>query len=308
MLKFNLVIPTYNSGLLWKEWINRYHAQTLKADSVLIIDSSSTDQTVTLSENAGFSVYKIEQSAFNHGGTRNLAAEMVGDCDILVFMTQDALLASPNALEKLLQPFINTEVAAVCGRQLPHREANPIAAHARLFNYPAKSSVKSRRDIDKLGIKVAFMSNSFAAYRKSVFKELGGFPQDTIFAEDMYLSAKIILASYQVAYCAEAQVHHSHNYTLKEEFQRYFDIGVFHQREQWIQQDFGTVNSEGKKFVISEFLFLLKNSPFWIFRMLVATFLKWLGYKLGFYYKSIPLYVCRKLSMNKGFWSYSKFK
>lgn len=88
-----------------------------------------------------------------------------------------------------------------------------LAVHARNFNYSSKSIVKSKADIEKFGIKTVFMSNSFAAYRRSVFEELSGFPEHTILAEDMFMAAKMIQAGYKVAYCAEAVVRHSHNYT-----------------------------------------------------------------------------------------------
>ena len=236
-LQFVLCVPTCNAGNQWQEWITAYQSQSLKADKVIVIDSSSSDSTVKLAEEAGFSVYSIPQSVFNHGRTRNQAVEFAKSfADVVVFMTQDAILASPDSLANLLSPFVDSKVAAVCGRQLPHHNATMLATHARYFNYPPESKVKSQVDIPTLGIKAAFMSNSFAAYRLSVFEELGGFPDNTILAEDMYLTAKMILSGYKVAYCAEATVFHSHNYTLKQEFQRYFDTGVFQQEQQWIQQ------------------------------------------------------------------------
>lgn len=268
-----------------------------------MIDSSSSDNTVKLAEEAGFSVYSIPQSVFNHGRTRNQAVEFAKSfADVVVFMTQDAILASSDSLVNLLAPFSDPEVAAVCGRQLPHHNATPLAAHARYFNYPSESKVKSKVDIPTLGIKTAFMSNSFAAYRLSVFEELGGFPDSTILAEDMYLTAKMILSGYKVAYCAEATVFHSHNYTLKQEFQRYFDTGVFQRDQAWIQQTFGKAASEGKKFVLSELKFLSKNAPHLLPKALLSTFVKWVGFKLGYHYQKLPYAWCRWLSMHKGYW------
>lgn len=302
-MNFTLLIPTYNAGELWLEWIKRYQSQSLKANKVIVIDSSSTDQTVPFAKQAGFFVHKIAKSAFNHGGTRNLATEFVSDdSEILVFMTQDALLAGPLSLANLLKPFEDPTVAAVCGRQLPHTDANPLATHARLFNYPTETRIKDSHDISALGIKTAFMSNSFAAYRLSVFKELGGFPQNTILAEDMFLTAKMILAGYKVAYCAEAMVNHSHNYTLKQEFQRYFDTGVFQAKENWIAQQFGNAGKEGKKFVISEMTYLAKNAPCWIPKAFFSTFCKYIGFKMGSHWESLPLSWRKNFSMHYSYW------
>ena len=303
MMKFHLIVPTHNANSLWQAWITSYQQQHVKADKVVIVDSSSTDQTALLAKGVGFGVHVIPQSEFNHGGTRNLGVSLLPDgTDIVVFMTQDALLGSDDAIEKLIEPFSDPDVAAVCGRQLPHLDASPIAAHARLFNYPDKTVVKTKADIPHLGIKTAFMSNSFAAYRLSVFKALGGFPENTILAEDMHLAARMILAGYKVVYCAEATVRHSHNYSLKQEFQRYFDIGVFQKNESWIQNSFGKAGSEGIKFVKSEFNYLLKNAPLLLPKAAMITLAKWLGFKLGYVWQKLPLSLCKKFSMHKGYW------
>ena len=303
-LQFVLCVPTCNAGNQWQDWITAYQSQSLKADKVIVIDSSSSDNTVKLAEEAGFSVYSIPQSIFNHGRTRNQAVEFGKSftTDVVVFMTQDAVLASPDSLANLLAPFVDSKVAAVCGRQLPHHNATLLAAHARYFNYPSESKVKSKEDIFALGIKAAFMSNSFAAYRLSVFEELGGFPDNTILAEDMYLTAKMILSGYKVAYCAEAKVFHSHNYTLKQEFQRYFDTGVFQQEQKWIQQKLGRAASEGKSFVLSELKFLSIKSPLLIPRAILSTLAKLIGFKLGYYYYMLPYKWSKALSMHKGYW------
>ncbi|MFU2114425.1 glycosyltransferase family 2 protein [[Pasteurella] aerogenes] len=302
-MKFTVIIPTYNAGSLWQKWIEAYQNQSLKADRVIVIDSSSTDQTAVLAEQAGFFVKKIAKSEFNHGRTRNVAVALAStDSEILVFLTQDALLSDSNSLKNLIKNFEDPEVAAVCGRQLPHLSANPLATHARLFNYPEQSKIKSTKDIDSLGIKVAFMSNSFAAYRKSVFEQLGGFPDNTILAEDMHLTARIIQAGYKVAYCAEAQVFHSHNYSLIQEFQRYFDTGVFQQKEAWIQDKFGKVGGEGKKFVISELKYLFGNAPLWVPLSLLSTVFKFFGFKLGYLWNKLPMLIVKNLSMHKGYW------
>lgn len=303
---FSIIVPTYNAGPNWGDWITAYRTQNIKADKVVVIDSSSTDNTAVLAEQAGFFVHRIATSEFNHGGTRNQAVkflESFANVDVVVFMTQDAILASPDSLASLLVPFADEDITVVCGRQLPHHNSTPLAAHARYFNYPSKSSIKSKSDIATMGIKTAFMSNSFAAYRLSVFEELGGFPNNTILAEDMYLTAKMILSGYKVAYCAEATVFHSHNYTLKQEFQRYFDTGVFQRDQAWLQQAFGQAVSEGKKFVLSELKFLSTNAPHLLPKALLSTFAKWVGFKLGYSYKRLPYQWCRRLSMHKGYWN-----
>lgn len=302
MHTFSLIVPTKNAGSQWPIWLDALKFQSVTPSAIVMVDSSSEDNTVSDAKNAGINVHIIDKCKFNHGGTRNKAVSFLSECDVLVFLTQDAIFNSPLDLDNLLSVFSVSDVAAVCGRQLPHYDANPLATHARVFNYPGESRIKSAADIAELGLKVAFMSNSFAAYRRDVFEKLGGFPENTILAEDMYMASKMILAGYKVAYCAEAAVRHSHNYTPWEEFQRYFDTGVFHACEPWIQEELGGASGEGLRFVKSELSYLWRNAPLWIPRALLTTACKLVGYKLGKNYNRLPISWRPKLSMYKSYW------
>ncbi len=276
--------------------------QTVKPMQALVIDSSSSDGGVELARQAGFLAHAIPVEQFNHGATRQLGVEMLAEAEILVFMTQDAVLAAPDALERLLACFADERVGAAYGRQLPHPGAGAIGAHARLFNYPARSEVKVVADAPRLGIKTAFISNSFAAYRRSALLEAGGFPGDVILSEDTYVAARMLLNGWKVAYCAEAQVFHSHDYSVAQEFQRYFDTGVFHGREPWIRKAFGQPGGEGMRFVRSELRYLARERPFMIPAALTRTLVKFAGYKLGTLERRWPLWLKRRLSMQAGYW------
>ncbi len=239
---------------------------------------------------------------FNHGGTRQMMVERHPEYDIYVFMTQDAYLEDPEALANIVWPFTDDSIGAVCGRQLAHLDASPLAEHARLFNYPPTSQVKSMEDAPRLGIKTAFASNSFCAYRRQALMQIGGFPQHVILSEDMYVAAKMLLAGWKVAYEGSACCRHSHNYTLWEEFRRYFDIGVFHAREPWIRQAFGGAGGEGLRYVLSELKFLgpsrLSAWPGSFLRNAVKLF----AYKLSQQERYLPKGLKKRLGMYKRYW------
>jgi rhamnosyltransferase len=302
MNKVGLIVPTLNAGDLWKSWLKVVDKQTRKPDFLLLIDSSSSDDTVVLARVYGFDIRVIPKAEFNHGGTRQWGVDTLAAADIIVFLTQDALLASPDAIEKLLAAFENPQVGAAYGRQLPHRDAGPIASHARLFNYPAESQLRGLEDRARLGIKTAFISNSFAAYRRSALMQVGGFPVDTIMNEDTYVAGKMLVAGWKIAYCADAQVFHSHDYRFQEEFKRYFDIGVFHTHAAWLQRTFGGASGEGLRFVISEMRYLKEHAPWLIPSAALRTALKWLGFKLGVLHMGLPRVVRRRFSLHKTYW------
>ncbi|MEN8131022.1 MAG: glycosyltransferase [Pseudomonadota bacterium] len=297
-----LVVPTLNAGAAWRSWLAALKRQTLKPDVMIVIDSSSDDDTVEFAREYGFQVEIIARKEFNHGTTRQYTIELIPNVEIVVFLTQDAILADARALENLVRALDDPSVGVSYGRQLPHKDATPIAAHARLYNYPSNSRLKSAKDIPELGLKTAFCSNSMAAYRKSALLRCGGFPSETIVNEDMYVAAKMLLGGWKVAYCADAQVYHSHNYTYVEEFSRYFDQGVFHARQPWLKKEFGSVEGEGFMFVFSEFRYIGARHIHLIPNIIIRTALNYLGYKLGKLEKHLSLALKRRLSMHSHYW------
>ena len=297
----HVVVPTLNAAADWPAFAPPLLA-SVTPEQVLIIDSSSTDQTAALARNAGFRLHSIERSEFNHGATRQLAAELLPQADILIYLTQDAVLTTPASIENLLRPFADPSVAAAYGRQLPRVGAGAIEAHARGFNYPEQSEIRSFASRERLGFKAIFISNSFAAYRRSALMAVGGFPRQVIFGEDTVTAAHLLMAGSKIAYVAEASVRHSHPYTWTQEFKRYFDIGVLHSRERWLQESFGHTGGEGKRFVRSEISYLWREDPLRIPSALMRTGLKLLGYKLGTSERSLSLGIKRRLSMHRQFW------
>lgn len=293
-----IVVPSYN-GL---GDLKRLVASLPDGINLYVIDSSSSDGTAEYLKTHGIDHCIISQREFNHGGTRQRAVEERPGFEAYIFLTQDAYLESPAAISRLLAYFDDPKVGAVCGRQLPHRDANPLAAHARHFNYPPHSQTKGLEDVPQLGLKVAFMSNSFAAYRAGALSQAGGFPSDVILAEDMYVAARMLLHGWKIAYAGDACCYHSHNYTISEEFRRYFDIGVFHVCQPWIQQEFGGAGGEGRRFILSEWRYLGFRYLAWWPTALIVTAMKLAGYKLGKQHARLPKKIRHTLSMHKGFW------
>lgn len=296
-----VIVPTLNAASDWARFAPALLA-CVPPDRVLIVDSESTDGTPALAQAAGFGLVGIARGEFNHGGTRQWAARFTGDAEILVFLTQDAVLAGPDAVARLLTAFHDPAVAAAYGRQLPRPAAGAIEAHARKFNYPASSDVRDLESRERLGIKAIFISNSFAAYRRPALTAVGGFPTDVIFGEDTVAAGHLLLSGYKVAYVAEACVYHSHRYSPVQEFRRYFDIGVLHSRESSLLGQFGRANGEGKRFVLSELKYLSKHDALQIPSAMARTALKLVGYRLGRMEARLSPAIKRRLSGQPSFW------
>jgi len=298
-----VMVPTYQGGQDWLQWIDHYQRLRYRPAEVLVIDSGSHDGTAEAAQAAGFTVQHIDSRDFNHGATRQQGADYLQRYPFVVYLTQDAWFADPEALWHLRQTFNDPSVGAAYGRQLPRPGAGVLGAHARLFNYPATSRRQSRASIPQQGIKASFMSNSFAAYRQSALREIGGFPAQIILGEDAWVGGRLVLAGHDIAYCAEAQVFHSHDYSLWQEMSRYFDIGVFHQQAAWLKREFGAAEGEGARFVRSEWAYLWQHQAWRLPEAAARTVLKYIGYRLGQSYQRLPQSLCQRLSMHRRFWS-----
>jgi|APAra7269096936_1048531.scaffolds.fasta_scaffold00504_15 rhamnosyltransferase len=304
MMKVALIIPARNAGAHLDRLLPALAAQTLQPDSVLVVDSSSTDDTVSRFQQFGARVEVIAAQQFNHGGTRRWASEQV-DADALILLTQDAIPATPQTFANLIQELEeDPRIGLAYGRQLPHPGAGILEAQSRHFNYSPQSRSKSLADAGELGIKTCFSSDSFSVYRRSALQAVGGFPEDVIGGEDAHVAARMLLNGYLVRYAASACVQHSHSYSLMQEFRRYFDIGVFYGREPWIREAFGSAGGEGKRYVQAELRALrdagqLQRVP----EVLLRSALKLLGYRLGHAEQHLPTPLKRRLSMFSNYWT-----
>jgi rhamnosyltransferase len=300
-LRCSIIIPTQNEGKSLKFLLRSLQNQSLKPTQILVVDSSSQGEIEDLTKSFNIDFLKIEPHKFDHGGTRNLAAERANG-DILIFLTQDILIKENRCIEKLVQPLQEQNIAASYARQIPKKNANPIERFARCFNYPPEGEIKGIKDLSRLGIKTFFFSNVCSAIKKKIFEEIGGFPERIIMNEDMYLAAKLLMKGYKISYQPEAVVYHSHNYSLGRQFERYFDIGVFFGRNVWIK-NLANSEREGIKYLKEEIQFLLKNKQInWIPYALVDTTIRFLGYRMGLLEKWIPSFLKKGMSLNKEFW------
>lgn len=301
-MKIDVIIPTYKPDEKLDKNLRMLQKQTIQPDRILLVNTGeSFFHSKEFEKLPQGELIHIQKSEFDHGGTRNMAAAKC-DGDIIVLLTQDAIPADEHLIEKLTEPFQNEEVCAAYGRQMADRKDNPVEAYTRTFNYPKESRIKSKEDLPILGIKTFFCSNVCAAYRKSVYDAMGGFPLHTIFNEDMIFASRLIQADKKIAYAADAKVWHWHNYTAKEQLKRNFDLAVS-------QVDYGGLfmevksESEGIRLVKQTLMHFIKRGKIsYIPHIILQNGAKYIGYKLGQNYKRLPKWLILKISFNPSYW------
>lgn len=257
-MKISVVIPTLNASAQIDSLLSRIMDQTQKPDEIIVVDSESSDETALLAAAHPLTrVIKIKRADFNHGGTRDMAVRAsIGD--IVLFFTQDVVIRDETFIETLVHATLQEGVAGAYGRQIAHANAPLYEKYIREFNYPPRSSLRSADDIARLGIKAFFFSDVCSAYRREAYLAVGGFDHPVNTNEDMLISAKFLSAGYQIAYCSEAVVLHSHHYTWKQEYERNVLIGqvLYQYRERFSGV---TAGSEGLRLIAYVLRQLLKR-------------------------------------------------
>ena len=141
-----------------------------------------------------------------------------------------------------------------------------------------------------------------AAYKKSIYEEIGGFVKKAIFNEDMIYAGTMAKRGYGIAYAADACVIHSHNYSCRQQFHRNFDLGVSQADHPEI---FEGVPSEGEglRLVKKSLAYLIKTGHIWqIPKLAGQSGFKYMGYFLGKRYKKLPKKVILFCTMNREYW------
>jgi GT2 family glycosyltransferase len=298
-----IIVPTRNGGPRWLEAAAALRGAVPDPSIVVVVDSTSLDGSDRVATEQGFELRRIDPSTFNHGRTRQWAVEeFCGDKPFAVFLTQDAVIDAADSITTLLDAFRDGQIGAAYGRQLPHHNARPFEAHAALFNYRPNSETRSFADARHLGIKAAFFSNSFAAYRVTALARCGGFPAHLILGEDAYVAMRMLTSGWYVRYCADALVRHSHAYSIVAEMQRYFDFGVMHAQIPELLEQFGHPEGEGVRFVLSELRYMWRSAPWLLPQVAIRNAVKYAGYRLGRAFAGLPRGLCRRLSMTKAYW------
>jgi rhamnosyltransferase len=298
-----IIVPVRNGGARWREAAAALRKSLPDPSLVVVVDSTSSDGSDRVASEQGFELVRIHPRTFNHGGTRQAAVEQF--CQgrqFVIFLTQDAIVEDTESLTELLRSFSDPGIGAAYGRQLPHHDARPFGRHFTRFNYPAGSAVKTLADAPRLGIKTAYLSNSFAAYRIRALRDCGGFPSQLILGEDAYVAFQMLISGWAIGYCAEAVVRHSHDYSIIDEMQRYFDFGVLHAQLPDMMRRLGPAEGEGMRFVLSEARFMSGVAPWLLPQVAIRNAAKYVGYRLGLRFQRLPNSVRRGLSMTKGYW------
>lgn len=241
-MNIEIICPLYNAEKYIIELHNSLLMQkNVQLNNIRYIITEGTDNTEEIIKEFKNCKYKvIKKKEFSHSLTRENEA-FESNSDIVVFITQDVEIKDENWLYELVKPIIDEEADASFSRQIAKYEN--IEKYTREKNYPLQSYVVSSDDIDRLGLRTFFYSDASSAVKANVFRKLKGYDGKKLpINEDMYIAYKLIINGYRIKYCADSKVIHSHDFTLKQIYERYKLTGKFFKENSYLD-NYGTTES-----------------------------------------------------------------
>lgn len=238
----DIVCPLYNA----EEYIDDLYKSLLiqknvNVGKILFLLTESKDNSEQLLKNNKCNYEIVKKSEFSHSLTREKAA-MKSNADIVCFITQDVVIKDDKWLYNLTKNILKGNCAAAYSRQIT--KYNNIEKYTRERNYPDYSFMRSKNDIEKYGLRTFFFSDAASVVDLKAFKKVKGYDSKKLtISEDMYLAYKLITNGYKISYESDSIVYHSHNFTLKQIYDRYKLTGIFFKENSYLD-NYGT-NSSG---------------------------------------------------------------
>ena len=274
----DIICPLYNA----EKYLIKLHESILQQKRVNIsnikyILTESSDGTEDILKNNSIDYKKIKKNEFSHSLVREQAA-FESNADVICFITQDIEIYDDLWLYNLTKD-IDGDIVACYSRQLP--KYDNIEKYTRERNYPAKSSVVSKNDIAKLGLRTFFFSDASSAINRTIFIKLNGYDQKKLpISEDMYFAYKLIMNGYRIGYEADSVVYHSHQFTLKQLFDRYRLTGLFMKQNYYLNQYGTTKAGSGLAKYVLKRAFIEKNIKV-LLRFPFDMIARYVGMKVG---------------------------
>lgn len=210
--------------------LEKLAAQRIDCDyEVIVVDSGSTDSTVSVAQRYGVTVHQIPRAEFNHGGTRNLGAALSRG-KYVAFLVQDALPLDERWLWAMVENLERDQrVAGVYSRQVPRPECS-VLTRVQVNSWATANLERREQSVDTLEryrrmspmnrrLLVAF-DNVSSCLRRSVWEELPF--EKTDFGEDLRWGKKAIEAGYKLVYEPRSAVLHSHERGGRYDLQRHY--------------------------------------------------------------------------------------
>ncbi|MBK8010778.1 MAG: glycosyltransferase [Deltaproteobacteria bacterium] len=201
-MKASIIIRTLNEARHLPKLLTAIRKQATSGldVEVIVVDSGSTDRTVSIAKEAGARLVFIDKAEFSFGRSLNRGCE-AAQGDYLIFVSGHCIPVDEHWLAKLVQPIRDVVAAYTYGRQIGNETSQ--FSERQIFKkyYPEESRIPQTDGF--------FVNNANAALRRDVWKKLR-FDEDLLGLEDMDMAKRVVGSGHRLAYVADATVYHLH--------------------------------------------------------------------------------------------------
>jgi len=208
-----VVMRSRNDMPLIAETLAMLKRQSL-AHELIVFDNASTDGTLEEVKKSGARVVEVPAGQYVPGKVLNQGMELTGG-ELVAFLNSDCTPADERWLACLLQGFDSDRVAAVFGRQRPRLDCQPLLARDTEAAFGDGANQKRWRHC---------FSMASSAIRRSAWARRR-FNERLRYSEDIEWTWRARQDGCEIRYVPDSVAFHSHNYTLRQLWRRYYGEG-----------------------------------------------------------------------------------
>ncbi len=210
MPTISIVIRCYNEEQHIGRLLSGIMQQTVQDVETIIVDSGSTDATLSIASRYPVKIISIEPEEFSFGRALNLGCqEATGE--FIVIASAHVYPVYQDWLEKLLAPLAEPKVALTYGRQ----RGNEITKYSEHQIFATWFPDRPNRYQSH-----TFCNNANAAIRRSLWEQ-SPYDETITGLEDLDWAKRVMAKGYRIAYVPEAEIIHVHDETPKRIYNRY---------------------------------------------------------------------------------------
>ena len=206
----SLVIRCYNEEQHIGRLLTGITQQTVREVEIIVVDSGSTDATVSIASRYAAKIVNIKPEEFSFGRSLNLGCAAAGG-EFLVLASAHCYPLYKDWLEHLLRPFDDPKVGLAYGKQKGN-ETTKFSEH-QVF-------AKWFPEVSDFNQDHPFCNNANAAIRRELWAELP-YDESLTGLEDLDWAKRVRPLGYKIAYVADADMVHVHDEKARGIYNRY---------------------------------------------------------------------------------------